>query len=237
LPLYPVLCKMVMLVTGLDWNTVAISVSVVAAFAATLVTYKLFAHFLSTQQAFFAIVLFCIAPVAPVYQVAYAESLQLLLIATALLLLVQRKYLWIIPVAILLGFTRPGALALALTLGLHGVFRWVRGRGRSFPVRERWQLFSATAVSLLAGFAWAAIAGIVTGAPNAYVETELAWRSPYIGWVELVPFTPWMQAAEYWFRAPMSFFVFGGVIALFAAIIFAPASRRLGLDMLSLIHI
>ena len=231
LPLYPAICKLLMVVSGLDWNTAAISVSVVSAFAATLVIYRLFAHFLQAQQAFFAVVLFSVAPVAPIYQVAYAESLQLLLIAVALLLLVKRKYLWIIPVALLLGFTRPGALALALTLGLHGLFRFFKGRGSRFPIRERWQLVAATGASLIAGFAWAAIAGFVTGIPNAYVQTELAWRAPYVGWIELVPFTPWMQAANYWFSEPMSFVIFGGALALFAAVIFAPASRRLGLDM------
>jgi hypothetical protein len=231
LPLYPAICKLLMLVSGLDWNTAAISVSVASAFAATLVIYRLFAHFLQAQQAFFAVVLFSVAPVAPIYQVAYAESLQLLLIAAALLLLVKQQYLWIIPVALLLGFTRPGALALALTLGLHGLFRFFKDRGSRFPVRERWQLVAATSVSLIAGFAWAAIAGFVTGIPNAYVQTELAWRAPYVGWIELVPFTPWMQAANYWFGTPMSYVIFGGALALFAAVIFAPASRRLGLDM------
>jgi hypothetical protein len=231
LPLYPALCKLFMVLTGLDWNTVAISVSVIAAFGATLIIYKLFAHFLQVQQAFFAIILFSVAPVAPIYQVAYAESLQLLLIATALLLLVRRQYLWIIPVAILLGFTRPGALALALTLGLHGIFRYVKGRRAGFPMRERWKLIAATFASLVAGFAWAGIAGLVTGVPSAYVQTELSWRAAYVGWVELVPFTPWLQAAQYWFSAPMSYFVLAGALALFAAVIFAPASRRLGLDM------
>lgn len=231
LPLYPALCKLLMLVTGLDWNTAAISVSVAAAFAATLVIYRLFAHFLQTQQAFFAVVLFSISPVAPIFQVAYAESLQILLIAVALLLLVQRRYLWIIPVSLALGFTRPGALALALTLGLHGLFRFARRKRSGFPVRERWKLAAATLASIVAGFAWMGVAALVTGVPNAYIQTELAWRSVYIGWVELVPFTPWLQAAQYWWHSPVAYAVFVGCIALFAAVIFAPASRQLGLDM------
>lgn len=231
LPLYPALCRLLMVTTGLDWNTAAISVSLVAAFAATLVIYKLFAHFLPQQQAFFAIVLFSIAPVAPLFQVAYAESLQLLLIAVALLLLVRRHYLSIIPVAILLGFTRPGALALALTLGLHGLFRLVRRKRSSFPVRERWKLGAVIAVSTLAGFMWSWIATWVTGEPGAYINTEMAWRSVYIGWVDLVPFTPWVQAAEYWWHSPLAYFVVAGCVAVFAAVIFAPGSKRLGLDM------
>lgn len=231
LPLYPALCRVLMTVSGLEWNAAAISVSVTATFAATLVIYRLFAHFLQVQQAFFAIVLFSIAPVAPVYQVAYAESLQLLLIATALLLLVRRQYLWIIPVSILLGFTRPGALALALTLGLHGLFRLRRRSRATFTIRERWNLGAATVISLGAGFAWMGVAALVTGVPTAYIQTEMAWRSSYVGWGELIPFTPWLQAAQFWWHSPMAYAVFAGCIALFAAVIFAPASRRLGLDM------
>lgn len=231
LPLYPVLCKILMVATGLPWNTVAIAVSVLAALAATLVIYRLFAHFLSAQQAFFAVVLFSVAPASVVLQVAYAESLQILLISIALLLLVRRQYLWIIPVVLLLGFTRPGALALTLTLGLHAIYRlWRRSRS-PFPVRERWKLGAAILASLVAGFAWLVTAAIVTGVPNAYIQTELAWRAPYVGWVELLPFTPWMQAAQYWWPGPLGYLVLAGVVALFAAVIFAPASRRLGLDL------
>ena len=231
LPLYPVICSLLMTLTGLDWNTAAIAVSIVSAFGASLVIYRLFAKFLPAQQAFFAIVLFNLAPVSPIYQVAYAESLQLLLIATALLLLVNRAYLWIVPVVVLLGFTRPGALALALTLGLHGIFRFVRRKRSPFPVSDRWKLLVAIFFSIVAGFAWLIIAGVVTGVPDAYVQTELAWRSVYVGWQSLIPFTPWIQAGQYWWPGPLGYAVFVGAVLLFAAVIFAPASKRLGLDM------
>ena len=231
LPLYPVICSLLMTLTGLDWNTAAITVSVVSAFAASLVIYRLFGKFLPVQQAFFAIVLFNIAPVSPIYQVAYAESLQLLLIAAALLLLVNREYLWIAPVVLLLGVTRPGALALALTLGLHAIFRFVRRKRTPFPVSERWKLFVAIVFSVVAGFAWLIIAGIVTGVPDAYVQTELAWRSVYVGWDSLIPFSPWIQASQYWWPGPLGYFVLAGAVLLFAAVIFAPASKRLGLDL------
>ena len=231
LPLYPVLTGLLMSVTGWDWNTAAITVSVMSCFGATLVIYRLFARFLPQRQASFAIVLFSFAPVAAVYQVAYAESLQLLLIAVALLLLVQRRYLWIAPVVVLLGLTRPGALALALTLALHGIFRFIRRRQTPFPTSERWRLCVAIAFSVIAGFAWNIIAGVVTGVPDAYVQTELAWRSVYVGWDALVPFLPWIQAGQYWWPGPVGYVVFAGVLALFAAVIFAPGSGRLGLDL------
>jgi len=51
-------------------------------------------------------------------QFGYAESLGFLWLALALLLLVDRRYGWLFPVVLVWSFTRPGALAFALTLVL-----------------------------------------------------------------------------------------------------------------------
>ena len=80
--------------------------------------------------------LFCVAPVSPLFQVAYAESLYILLLVTALLLLVERRYGWLFPVVLAMAFTRPSGLAFALALALHVVYRWVRRRDDPFPVRR-----------------------------------------------------------------------------------------------------
>jgi hypothetical protein len=231
LPLYPMICKAIMVATGLSWNVVAIWVSVICGLVATLVIYRLFVHFLPAQQALFAIVLLSVAPASPMFQVAYAEALQLMLIAIALLLLVRRRYLAIIPVVLLLGFTRPGALALALTLGLYGVFRFARRKRNRFPAGERWRLLAAIVASVIAGFAWMGVAAWFTGVPDAYLQTELTWRAGYIGFGHLVPFTPWVLAAQYWWPGLTGYLVFAGVVALFALVVFAPASKRLGLEM------
>ena len=49
-------------------------------------------RFLEPDRALFAVVLFCVAPVSPIMQFGYAESLGFLLLALALLLLVERRY-------------------------------------------------------------------------------------------------------------------------------------------------
>jgi len=89
----------------------------------------------------------------------------------------------------------------------------------------------------IAGLAWPAIAGLATGDPTAYTDTELAWRSAYIGFTHLVPFTPWFQGAEWWFGYMLGVPGWVGIvvllilIALFAIVLFTPAVRRLGIDL------
>jgi hypothetical protein len=231
LPLYPMTVKTVMLLTGLTWDIAAVGVSVVCAFVATLVFYRLMVQVLSAGTAFFATLLFSLAPVSAIYQVAYAESMQLMLIAVALLLLLKRRYLSIIPVVLLLGITRPGSLALALTLGLHILYRLWGSRRSSFSVGERWRAGIATLVTLVAGFEWMFIAGLVTGVPNAYVQTELAWRAPYVGWKELFPFAPWIEASQWWFPGVMGWVVLGVALAVIILIVLNPFARRIGADL------
>ena len=68
------------------------------------------------------------------------------------------------------------------------------------------------------------------------MATELAWRSAYIGYQELVPFTAWFQGAAWWaewVRLPAGLGIAAVVvlIASFAAMLFLPAVKRLGVDI------
>ncbi len=71
-----------------------------AGLGAALVFYRLMSRFLAPDRALFAVVLFCVAPVSPIMQFGYAESLGFLLLALALLLLVERRYGWLFPVIV-----------------------------------------------------------------------------------------------------------------------------------------
>ena len=221
---------------GLPWNAASVTVAVLAGLGAALVLHRLMSRFLEPDRALFAVVLFCVAPVSPIMQFGYAESLGFLLLAVALLLLVDRRYGWLVPVVAVWAFTRPGALAFALTLGLHWAWRWWTRARDPFPVRERVAAASVTVFAGLAGLAWPAIVWGVTGDLHAYTATELAWRSAYIGYQELVPFTAWFQGGAWWADwvglpawtgiAAIAVFVVG-----FAALLFTPPVRRLGVDL------
>ncbi len=236
LPVYPVIVRGLMLLTGLPWSISGVVVSLIFALSASLVFYKLLVKYVPAQQALFAIVLFSVAPVSPLFQLAYAESLQFFLIALVILLMQRRHYGWVIPVVIVLSLTRPGALAVALAVGLHWIYRFAKRKRSRFPTRERVLVAVVALVSAVAGFAWLFIAGWATGIPTAYLETELAWRSAYIGYQELVPFTPWVYAAQWWttnFGYPevAGYILLGALVVGFAAFLFTPAVKKLGVDV------
>lgn len=230
LPVYPALVG-VLTSLGAPWNVASVLVSLAAGLGAALVFHRLMSRFLAPDRALFAVVLFCVAPVAPIMQFGYAESLGFLWIALALLLLVERRYWLLFPVIAVWAFTRPGALAFALTLVLHWAWRWWRRRHEEFPVRERMLAASVAVFAGLAGIAWVGIAWAVTGDLRAYTETELAWRSAYIGHGELVPFTAWFQSGGWWLGQPLGTIAVLALIVAFALIVASPAMRRLGFDV------
>lgn len=241
MPAYPAVVRVLMLVTGLDFPVLAVVVSVACALGAALLLYRLMHLVLPGETALFTVVLFCVAPLSPILQVAYAESMHLLLLMGALYLLVQRRYWMLLPVVAVMSLTRPSGLAFALALALHVGHRvWRRRFSRRerepFPVRERVASVAAALVSGVMGLAWLLIAWAITGSPTAYTDTELAWRSAYIGYQELVPFTPWLKAAGFWagqwgMPLPALVVILALVVAGFFGALFTPWVKRLGVDL------
>ncbi len=235
MPVYPLLVKLLMNVSGLPWEPAAVFISVAAALGTALLFYRMMIRVLDAGSALFAVALFCFAPLSPLMQFAYAESLYLFLLALALLLLMERRYALLFPVVAVMALTRPSGLAFALALGLHVLYRWFT-RGRDpFPLRELVLAASVAVFSAVMGIAWLLAAAAVTGDLMAYTDTELAWRSAYIGHQELLPFTPWFQSAVWWIGPEHGPWLGPLVVILliggFAALMFTPAVRRLGVDL------
>jgi hypothetical protein len=234
LPGYPWTVGAIMAVTGWPWSPAAVLTSLGFGLAAALVFHRLMARL--GMNALFATILFCCGPVSPLFQLAYAESLFVFLIVTALLLLSHRRYLGVAVVASAASFVRPGGLAFALLLGLHVLGRWRRRTSEPFPRGEASAAVLATGGVFLAGAAWPVIVGLATGVPGGYAATELSWRAPYIGFQALVPFAPWVQGAAWWARflqAPVwiGLVTLAAVLALFVLILVLPAVRGLGRDL------
>jgi len=236
MPVYPFLVRGLMVVTTLSWPVVSVAVSVVAGLGAALVFFKLMLRVVSdSQTAMFSVVLFCVAPVSALFQLSYAESLYTFLLVIGLYLVVQRRYGWLIPLIAVMALTRPSGLAFALFLGLHVIVRFVTRRSDPFPWSERVSVSLIAVFSALMGLLWPAIAGVVTGDLTAYTDTELAWRSVYIGYQHLVPFAPWFQGANWWLNS-QSGFPTGGVVVLllvaaFGLSLFLRPVRRLGSEL------
>ena len=110
--LFPGLVRALAAVTGLGWEVLAPLVATAAGFGAALMVYRLFALRASAGTALWGVVFLAVSPVSPVLQVPYAESLNLLLLAASLYLLLRRRYLVAVPEA-----WRMAVLGLASGIG------------------------------------------------------------------------------------------------------------------------
>lgn len=202
MPVYPGLIRLGMAITGdaspQGFAAVAVTISVLASAVAALLFFRLCQRSLSEGTALLATALLCVAPLSPIYQVGYAESLHLALLFGALILVLDRRWVLLPFVVTVMALTRPSGLAFALLLALVWGWRWVARRDEPFPALERVRLGLAAVIAGFAGLAWPGIVALSTGELRGYLETELAWRRPYIGTTELLPFAPWVEGAGWW---------------------------------------
>lgn len=126
MPGYPMLVRGLMMLFGSGWEVTSVVVSVVFSWAGALLFYQLMRTRLPHGTSIFVVVLLCVAPLSPIMQVAYAESMHAFFLTLALYLLVTRNYRLLFPVIAIMAITRPTGLAFALALGLHVIYRWVR---------------------------------------------------------------------------------------------------------------
>lgn len=233
-PVYPMLVRAVMTLTGGTWVVVAPTVALLLGGAAMLVVHEAVRHGAPRAVAarpglpFATVALVCAFPTAAVLQVAYTESAALLLVASALLLLVRRHYAWAALVVVALGFTRAVALPMAAVVVVHAAVRWWRARrgDDTFGWRDGAGLAGLTAAAGVSGVAWPAICGWVTGVPDGYLQTQEAWR----GVREVVPFSGWTYVPQFWFGEWGTPIMVAG-FALTAAILLVPAAWRLGPEL------
>lgn len=238
MPVYPYLARLLG-GTGVGWQVAAILISLVAGYLACLVLYSLLRPRIGGGAAMWAVLFFATAPLAAMFQVAYAESLFLLMLFAALWLVDRRRYAWLYPLILLMAFTRPGVLAFALFLALHGILRWVRRRREPLRAVEGVHIVLNGLLAAVAGFAWPVIAGMATRQPDAYFATEASWRR---GWIagddgSFVPFRAFADASAFWFEqwglpAVAGYIALVVLVLLVAALlVFGPRVRRLGADV------
>lgn len=230
-PLLPTLARAVM-VTGMPFVAAATVVNLVAAGGAVLVLHRLFAHRGARTPAtprwlvLLAVAIWTVLPPAPVLQVAYTEALASLLLALSLLLLVRRRYLWAVPVVLLLGLTRAVAAPLFLVVVWHAVQRW---RHRDIDPLTRpdvVRLGALAAATALSSVLWPAIVGLATGVPDAFLQTQAVWgQRPAQGL-----FLPWLTWA--WKSAGvLGILVLVGVVALWIAAVLGRHGRWLSAEL------
>ncbi|MGF2948554.1 hypothetical protein [Microbacterium alcoholitolerans] len=236
MPVYAYLAKIV----GLgDWGAGALLITLAAGFLACLALHRLLRRRIGAAAAMWAVVFFANGPLAALFQVGYAETLFLLLLLVAIDLASRHRYGFLYFLIPVMGFTRPGILAFALFLGLHGIARWVRRRTEPLPVRDMWHIVALGALATIVGFSWQVIAAFVTGDPGAYLKTELSWRRNWLAdpSPDFFPFEGFVRGAEFWFTQ-WGMPAWAGLIALIAlvtgaalALLNARSVQRLGVDI------
>ena len=233
-PLYPMLVRTVMTLTGGSWVAVAPTVALVLGAAAMLVVHEVVR--VGAPRAVAArpglplatVALVCAFPSAAVLQVAYTESTALLLVATSLLLIVRRRYGWAAVAVVALGFARAVALPMVAVVVVHAAARWWRARRGEDDLgpRDAVGLLGLTLAAGVSGVAWPAICGWATGVPDGYLQTQEAWR----GVREVTPFLGWTYVPQFWlgeWAVPAMVAGFG----LMAAVLLVPAAWRLGPEL------
>ncbi|MDF2806631.1 MAG: hypothetical protein K0S43_1577 [Cellulosimicrobium sp.] len=228
-PLFPGLVRGLDAVTGLGWDVLAPTVALACGAGAVLVIHRLVATAGGAAVErrpglpLATVLLVSVFPSSPVLQVAYTESLALLLVAAALLLLSRRRYGWVALVVVLLGLARAVALPMAAVVLWHGIVRWRRGDLRG-PGAAR--LGGLLAVSLVSGFVWPWACSVVTGVHQGYFRTQEAWR----GGAEVVPFVPWVDVSR-WLMGDAGPWVLALALLTTAALVLNPVAARLGPEM------
>jgi hypothetical protein len=234
LPLYPMVVRALMFVTGLDFYPAGVAVAMVFGAAASLVLFRLVAARAGVSSAFWATALFCFGPLSFVLQITYAESMFFFLMFAALLAMIHRRYWLMLPFGVAAAFTRPGELALPLALGIVLLIRLLRARRgqEAFRPRERLAMVVSGAGMAVAGMAWPIVAAAVTGTGDAYVSTELSWWTGFIGKVAFIPLTPWFLLS--WrYLSILGALIVIGIVAGYTWVLTRPSVRALGTDIVA----
>lgn len=220
MPIFPMLVRALMGLTGAPFSYVSVIVSVAAFAGFILLADRLFRHLVGDRAALWAVTIVAFAPISPVYQVGYAESLGMVFLTLVLLGLVERRFALVAIAIPLAALTRPLGAPIALMLLVLVILKW--------KSNHRAPLAWLTVLASASTAAWPAIAWLMTGRMSAYVDTEFAWRRPYYGGGEGHGWaTGWWDSANWWFP-DIAVWVLVAIGASIAVVVFLPSTRHLG---------
>lgn len=226
-PLFPFLARGLTAVTGLPFEITGTVVAVVLGYAAALVMAVLLRRHVGAAAAVAGVAVFAAFPTSPTLQVAYTESLAVLLLCVVLLLLSQQRWFAAAAVAVLTGLARPIALPLGAVALVAVVLRWRRRHTEPLGRTEVVGMLSALAGCGISGLLWPAIVWWRTGERDGYTRTMSAWR----GGEPVTPFTPTIDQVQRMFGEWRGLFFLALVIVALAVAVLGPWARGLGAEM------
>jgi hypothetical protein len=226
-PLFPFLARAGMAVTGLDFPAVGSTIALLCGAGAALLMGLLLRERIGDPAAYLVVALWASFPASVALQLAYTESLAMLLLVGYLYALAKERWLVATVVALLVGLSRPIAVPLGLVTLVVVIMRWRARRERPVTAGTYAAMLAALVGCGVAGLLWPAIAWWRTGIRSAYTDTMATWRGS--GTVE--PFTPWVGMSTYVFGdtwGPVMLFVVPLVLVAMAA---GPWARNLRADL------
>jgi len=222
-PAFPMMSRFLMKVTGLGFPVVGSTLALFLGFGAAVIMALLLRDRVGPAVALAAVAVYAACPMSPSFQIAYAESLSILLLCGFLWALSKERWLVTAVLALLIGLTRSIALPL-LVVALVAVFlRWRRRQRDPITQREGWSALVALGSAGAAGLVWPAIVGVVVGSPTAYTETLGSWAVG--GSVKLL--RPWLQyVAQPWNAVQVAL-----VLVIIVAMTVGPWAAGLGIEL------
>lgn len=192
-PMFPMTTRYIMALTGGGFALVGSTISLVLGGVAAVLISILLRERVGPRVALCAVAVWSCIVSSSMLQVAYTESLAMVMLCGVLLALTRRRW-WIAAlIALLTGLSRPIALPLGIVALVSVFLRW-RGR-REDPIqgREYLAMLAALGACGLSGLIWPVIVWLGTGNPEGYTETMTAWRA----YDEIQPFMPWWFSARW----------------------------------------
>jgi len=226
-PLFPLLARVGMALTGLHFPAVGSTIALLCGAGAAVLMGLLLRERIGDPAAYLVVALWAAFPASVALQLAYTESLAMLLLVGYLYALARERWLVATVVALLLGLSRPIAVPLAVVTLVVVVVRWRRRRSRPISRGTYAAMAAALAGCGVAGLLWPAIAWWRTGVRSAYTDTMATWRAS--GTVE--PFKPWSGMSTYVFGdtwGPVMLFV---VPLVLVAVVAGPWAHNMGADL------
>lgn len=225
-PVFPLLTRAVMRVTGADFYVAGSTLSLVVGAVAMVLLFRLVDDAVGRWPAIVATTMVTTYVAAPVLQTTYTESCALLLVVLVLTLLRKRQYWWAGLALITLALTRNIVLAMAPVVITHAIVRWRARHTDPFPMLDRILVGALGLMSVLLTYLWPTIARFVTGDPEAYTKTMAAWRViaseiKLHTWIDYV-------YADY---GPVGWLVAAAVIVGYARFMLSPHAWRWGPEL------
>ncbi|GAA5026878.1 hypothetical protein GCM10023258_21130 [Terrabacter aeriphilus] len=226
-PLFPMLARAGMSVTGLDFPTVGSTIALLCGAGAAVLMGLLLRDRLGEPAAYVVVALWASFPASVTLQLAYTESLAMLLLVAYLYAVARERWLVATAVALLVGLSRPIAVPLGIVTLVVVALRWRARRERPIPPSTYAAMLAALVGCGVAGLLWPAVAWWRTGVSSAYTDTMASWRGS--GTVE--PFTPWVGMSEYVFGPTWGPVLLVVVPLGLVAMVAGPWARGLGADL------